>query len=76
MSALLPETPSNPACRFTSRLSSGGLIPFSCSRYSNTPGSRSPERVPIIRPPVGVKPIVVSIEMPPYTAARLAPLPR
>jgi hypothetical protein len=32
--------------------------------------------VPIIRPPVGVKPIVVSIEMPPYTAARLAPLPR
>ena len=41
-----------------------------------TPGSRSPERVPIMNPPAGVRPIVVSMETPSLTAHIEAPFPR
>ena len=39
------------------------------------PGSTEPDRVPIIRPVNGVKPIVVSTPEPPRIAAAEAPLP-
>ena len=52
------------------------LSPRACEQVERTPGSRSPVRVPIIKPPVGVKPIVVSTPTPSRTAAMLAPLPR
>ncbi len=41
-----------------------------------TPGSTEPERVPIIRPSSGVKPIEVSIGLPPWIAEAEQPLPR
>src|SRR5262252_8289925 len=41
-----------------------------------TPGSRSPHRVPIMKPPAGVRPMLVSIDRPSRTAAMLAPFPR
>ena len=40
------------------------------------PDRRSPERVLITNPAVGVKPMLVSMLLPSRTAARLAPLPR
>ena len=40
------------------------------------PGSIEPQRVPIIRPSSGVKPMVVSTHFPSRTAAMEAPLPR
>ena len=45
-------------------------------RYVMTPGSMSPERVPITRPSIGVKPIDVSTGRPPTIADADAPLPR
>ena len=39
-------------------------------------GSTEPQRVPMGRPSSGVKPIVVSTEMPPSTAVIEEPLPR
>ena len=35
-----------------------------------------PQRVPMTRPSSGVKPMVVSMDLPPSTAVMLAPLPR
>ena len=46
------------------------------SKYTRTPGSIEPLRVPIIRPSSGVKPMVVSTLFPSRTAASEAPLPR
>ena len=39
-------------------------------------GSISPERVPIKRPAKGVKPMVVSMHLPPFTAEMLEPFPK
>ena len=39
-------------------------------------GSKSPERVPIIRPSRGVRPIEVSTHLPPIDAEIDAPFPR
>ena len=39
-------------------------------------GSTEPERVPMIRPSRGVKPMVVSTDLPPSTAVIEEPLPR
>ena len=41
-----------------------------------TPGSRSPLRLLMTRPPAGVSPMLVSTQRPSATAARLAPFPR
>ena len=41
-----------------------------------TPASRSPARVPITRPSIGVMPIEVSTGRPPAMAEAEAPLPR
>ena len=54
----------------------GLAMPCASKRCTSTPGSRSPDRVPIMIPPVGVKPIVVSTLTPSRTAVRLAPFPR
>ena len=40
------------------------------------PGSMSPDRVPITRPSIGVRPIDVSTGLPPAIADAEAPLPR
>ena len=45
-------------------------------RNRTRPGSISPQRVPMTSPEVGVRPIVVSMQRPSRTAARLAPEPR
>ena len=45
-------------------------------RYSSTPGSSEPQRVPIGRPSSDEKPIVVATLRPPCRAHMLAPLPR
>ena len=50
--------------------------PSSRWRKKITPGSTSPDRVPIIRPSSGVRPILVSMDFPPSSAAMLTPLPR
>ena len=56
------------------------IAPRSCPRRAPgstpRPGSRSPVRVLITNPAVGVKPMLVSMLLPLRTAARLAPLPR
>lgn len=39
-------------------------------------GSMLPQRVPIGTPSSGVRPIEVSMHLPPFTALRLEPLPR
>src|ERR1039457_4407141 len=46
------------------------------ARYGARPGSKSPERVLITNPAVGVKPMLVSMLLPSRTVAMLAPLPR
>ena len=51
-------------------------MPRSSIRYSTTPGSRLPVRVPIGRPSTAVKPIVEATLRPPASAHMLAPLPR
>ncbi len=76
ISELVPETPSKPAWRLTSRSRSSAVVPGSRRRCKRTPGSRSPVRVPIINPPAGENPIVVPTLAPRCTAVRLAPLPR
>ncbi len=45
-------------------------------RYSTTPGSRLPQRVPIGRPSAAVNPIVLATLRPPAIAHMLEPLPR
>ena len=48
----------------------------SSMRYSTTPGSRLPQRVPIGSPSAAVNPIVLATLRPPCIAHMLAPLPR
>ena len=55
---------------------SSTLMPAVRDRYVMTPGSTSPERVPITRPSMGVSPIDVSTGRPPTIADADAPLPR
>jgi hypothetical protein len=51
-------------------------MPRSSIRYSSTPGSSDPQRVPIGRPSTAVKPIVLATLRPADSAHMLAPLPR
>ena len=76
MSELVSETPSSPDWKLT--ISLNCLAPmFSVrARYQTSPGSRSPDRVLMGTPAVGVKLMLVSTGLPSRTAARLAPLPR
>jgi hypothetical protein len=73
---LVSETPSKPDLWLTI---SAKLLVVICSvraRKGNRLGSRSPERVLITNPAVGVKLMLVSMLLPSRTAAMLAPLPR
>ena len=45
-------------------------------RYSSTPASSAPARVPIGRPSTAVNPIVLAMLLPPSMAHMLEPLPR
>ena len=56
--------------------SSSASTPASRSSQRSIPGSTEPDRVAITSPSFGVKPIVVSTERPPRTAASDAPAPR
>jgi hypothetical protein len=76
MSELVSEPPGNPDLKVTISLNCFALICSVRARYQTSPGSRSPERVLIGIPAVGVKLMLVSTDSPSRTAARLAPLPR
>ena len=65
-----------PACRLSIVSISSTLMPAVRDRYVITPGSMSPERVPITRPSIGVNPIDVSTGRPPTIADADAPLPK
>ncbi len=74
--SLSPHRPSRPDRRFSrSSISSIDIPPTRC-RWNTTPGSMSPDRVPITRPSSGVSPIEVSTQTPPWTAEAEPPLPR
>jgi len=76
MSELVSDTPSSPDWKLTISLNPFALIFSVRARNQSSPGSRSPERVLIGTPAVGVKLMLVSTGLPSRTAARLAPLPR
>jgi len=76
MSLLMPDTPSNPHSSYSNRSSRGASYACCRIRYSRTPGSSQPGRVPIISPSSVLKPIVVPTLRPASSAHRLAPLPR
>ncbi len=58
-------------------LSISCAVKFSfCIKYVTTAASTSPARVPITRPSKGVKPIVVSMDLPFLTAHTEPPLPK
>ena len=71
-----PVSPRRPERCSSVEASSEGGMPTCSSSQSSRPGSMEPERVAMTSPSSGVKPIVVSTEMPPATAASEAPAPR
>jgi len=71
----LPQRPSSPERYSKVVASSDGGMPTCSSSQRRRPGSTLPERVAITSPSCGVKPMVVSTEIPPFTAAREAPAP-
>ena len=72
-SELMPETPSIPDCLFITVSISSGVNPSFFMTYVTIAGSISPQRVPIITPANGVKPMDVLIDFPPSTAVIDAP---
>ena len=76
MSLETPDNPSRPLFVFnTSSLFEADSFSFR-SRNASTPGSRSPHRVPMIKPSSGVKPMLVSTDRPLATALIEQPAPR
>ena len=75
MSAV-PASPTSPESSSKPAATAEGSRPASLMSQSTRPGSTEPERVAMTRPSSGVKPMVVSTERPPWTAAREAPAPR
>ncbi|MPN55788.1 hypothetical protein SDC9_203472 [bioreactor metagenome] len=71
----IPETPNTPLCLLNRVETEAELIISFSIRNVTTPKSTSPERVPIIKPSIGVKPMEVSIDFPSFTAVMEAPLP-
>src|SRR5215472_2538762 len=76
MSLLTPDSPCSPLTLYRAWSSSSMVSPARSARKAKTPGSTSPERVPMTSPSSGVSPIVVSTDAPSRTAARLHPVPR
>ena len=64
MSELVSDTPSSPDWKLTISLNCFAVILSVRARYQTSPGSRSPERVLIGTPAVGVKPMLVSTDLP------------
>ena len=60
----VPDSPSNPLFLLSSSSISSPDKPSLRSRKRTTPGSRSPLRVPMRSPSVGVNPMLVSTERP------------
>ncbi len=72
----MPEMPSRPDFLFMRSFTSEALR-FSCSMMNGTmAGSTAPQRVPIIRPSSGVRPMDVSTATPWSMADIEQPLPR
>ena len=71
----VPEIPNNPDSLFKTVKTSSAVLPVFSIINGIKAGSISPERVPIVTPANGVKPIDVSIDFPPSIAAIDAPLP-
>jgi hypothetical protein len=76
MSLSTPKCREEPEAPVDELLEHGRVELLLPQQIDQAPGSRSPLRVPMITPPVGVNPMLVSIERPPLTAVMLAPLPR
>ena len=68
--------PFSPLSWFKIRSIASGSKPSVRSRWVTAEGSRLPERVPISKPSVGVRPMEVSMERPWSTAQIEAPFPR
>src|SRR5574337_748664 len=75
-SSLMPDTPNKPERLPRISATSCALMPRCCCRYSSTPGSIAPQRVPIIRPSSGVNPMDVETLRRSRSAHTLAPWPR
>ena len=71
----MPETPKRPDFLLSRSDISAAVKPSFSAIKVTTEGSSEPERVPIIKPPSGVSPIVVSITLPPSIAVIDEPLP-
>ena len=76
MSLEMPDNPRSPDSRYRSFSMARASILRSSIRYTITPGSRAPQRVPIGSPSAGVNAIVVARLRPASIAHMLAPLPR
>ena len=72
----VPASPVSPERCSSASSSSVALTPRRWTSQSSRPGSTLPGRDAITRPSIGVKPIVVSTDRPPATAASEAPAPR
>ncbi len=76
MSLVRPEIPSSPDCLLSSASTSESVMPSLAARNSTSDGSMSPDRVPMMSPSSGVKPIEVLKEAPALMAHAEQPLPR
>ena len=65
MSCDRPDRPSRPDRRYSRSVTSGTVIPIRSMRYSTTPGSSCPQRVPIGNPSSAENPMVEATERPP-----------
>jgi len=74
MSELVSDIPSQPGLEINHLVELLRAHFLSSRQIPTSPGSRSPERVLIGTPAVGVKLMLVSTDLPSRTAARLAPL--
>ena len=70
------DTPCNPDFLFTRSFACAAFKPSFSQIYNNAPKSRSPVRVPMITPALGVKPMEVSTDLPLLMAVMDEPLPK
>ena len=75
-SCVTPDNAKIPDSLFNIRSISSGVKPSFFIINVTTDGSISPERVPIGMPASGVSPILVSTDLPPWTAHILPPWPK
>ena len=75
-SLLMPEMPSRPDCLFIRSFMPAASSPSLSMMYGTMAGSMAPQRVPIMRPSSGVRPMDVSTATPWSMALMEHPLPR